>query len=197
LDHRDDPWVDEDLHNPTKMEPGVVIFDSEMESRSSTEVKAIMEAELPAFLLGGWYRRPPSHHSLFRTSLVRVVRDSLVRRRKVSLDLILLGMISVQWWLMGLWIDYRVKTGRQRRWIRAAAVITLAEVIAAELAQLSGIPELMAAISLLLALLTWHALFTMFAGTGIGAVARNDSTLAGQSLTLKSEPLTASPLTIS
>jgi hypothetical protein len=89
--HRDDPWVDEELLNPSKMVPGMVMFDSEMEYRSSTEVKAIMEAESPAFLLVGWYRRPPSRHSLLQISLVRVVEHSSVKRRKVTLDLILLG----------------------------------------------------------------------------------------------------------
>jgi hypothetical protein len=73
---------------------------------------------------------------------------------------------------MGLWIDYRAKTGRQYRWIHAAAVITLAEAIAAALSRLSGIPELIATLSLLLALLTWIVLFAVFAATGIGAVVR-------------------------
>jgi len=171
--HRDDAWVDEELFNPIKMEPGMVMFDSGMEYRPSIEAKAIMGAELPAFLLVGWYRHPPSRHSLFQTSLVRIVRPSSVKHRKVVLDLILLGTICVQWWLVCRWMDYRAGSRQGFRRLIPGGIITASIVIAAALSPWQTSPvELIAAVFVVTGFCGWIVMFVLLAASGTRAAVR-------------------------
>jgi hypothetical protein len=144
----------------------------DIEYRPPIEVKAMMGAELPADVLVGWYRHPPGRNALLQLTLVRFTQDISVKPRIIGLDCLFILTICLQWWALGRWIDSRGSRNKQRRWVIPAAVITLAEGVAAAFSHAEGLPDLIASLAVILALIAWLVLLGMLVFAGISALIR-------------------------
>jgi hypothetical protein len=92
-----------------------------------------------SILLGG-YAHPLSiqTNSVLGSSLLRVCERQSVKSRVVTLDAVLLFGVSLQWWLVGLWLERPVSLARVLRIIAAGmAVLGIA-------VTLTAIPRLVA-----------------------------------------------------
>jgi hypothetical protein len=101
---------------------------------------------------------------------VRRLQHISTKARVVTLDVVLLLTIGLQWWLVGCWIDCRA-TGRQgfRRLI-PVGIITLSAVTAGGLSPWEWMPaELIATVLVIAAICGWIVMFVMFAAIGVTA----------------------------
>jgi len=79
----------------------------------------------PMSILLGWYSHPISIHanSILGSFLLRVCQRLSVKRRVVILDAVLLFGVSLQWWLVGLWLERPFPLVRVLRIIAAAMTV--------------------------------------------------------------------------
>lgn len=86
-------------------------------------------SNLPISILLGWYSHPLSVHtnSILGPSLLRVCQNLSVKSRVAILDAVLLLGVSLQWWLVGLWLQRPVPLARVLRVV--AAGITMLGIV--------------------------------------------------------------------
>jgi hypothetical protein len=161
-------WSDEEILHLTKPKPGEIAFDPGYEFRPRTGVKVIMGAECPAYLLVGWYGRPPSRNGWLQPTLVRRLQHISPKARVVTLDVVLVLTIGLQWWLVGRWIDDRALGRQGSRRLIPVGIITLSAVIAAGLSPWETNPAvLIADVPVIAAFCGWIVMFVMFAAAGV------------------------------
>jgi hypothetical protein len=136
--------------------------DAYSEYRPPTSVKAIYTAELPAGALVGWYRHPPGVFEmppLANEGWSRRFPFVRLKTRIALFDFLLIMAIGAQWFFVGWRLERLRAQGRRLNLILIPAlVITSAGVLMAVLSQASGILELIAILSGLVAWLGWIAL---------------------------------------
>jgi hypothetical protein len=128
-----------------------------MEYRPSAAVKAMMGVEFPATALIGWYWHPPSGFSYapLQPVLRKLTREIPVMPRILILDFLLLAGVGGQWWVVGLWLDYRKMRDKSIGLQRLCMTLTWAGVTAAVFCWPSGPSEIVANLAALVALLAW------------------------------------------
>ena len=84
-------------------------------------MRAFHALNLPMSILLSWYSHPLSiqTNSVLGSSFLRVCERLSVKSRVVTLDAVLLFGVSLQWWLVGLWLERPVPLARVLRIIAA------------------------------------------------------------------------------
>jgi len=128
-------------------------------------VRAFHALNLPMSILLGWYTHPLSiqMNSVLGSSLLRVCGRLSVRSRVAILDVVLLFGVSLQWWLVGLWLERPVPIVRPSRIIAAGmTVLGIAVTLTAvprPVAEIVAIQHIIEVLSLMIAL-GWVFLIT-------------------------------------
>ena len=128
-------------------------------------VRAFHALNLPMSILLGWYTHPLSiqMNSAMGPSLLRVCGRLSVRSRVAILDAVLLFGVSLQWWLVGLWLERTVPLVRPSRIIAAGmTVLGIAVTMTAvprPVAEIVAIQHIIEVLSLMIAL-GWVFLIT-------------------------------------
>jgi hypothetical protein len=123
-----------------------------------SRMRAFHALNLPMSILLGWYSHPLSiqTNSVLGSALLRVCESLSVKSRVVTLDAVLLFGVSLQWWLVGLWLEHPVPLARVLRIIAAAmAVLGIAVTLTAIpslLAEIVAIQHVVEVLSLVIAL---------------------------------------------
>ena len=131
-----------------------------MEYRPPAAVKAVYGVELPAAALIGWFWHPPTAHSagLLQPLLHKLALGMSPTSKILVLDSLLILAIFGQWWVVGSWLDHRVRRNKSARLRRLALTITFAGLVSMILCQATGWLEILANLAALTAALAWLGL---------------------------------------
>ena len=93
--------------------------------RPDARMKTFHALNLPVSVLLGWYSHPLSiqTNSILGPSLLRVSQRLSVKVRVAILDTVLLFAVSLQWWLVGLWLEHPLPFVRVLRVVAAAMTV--------------------------------------------------------------------------
>ena len=88
-------------------------------------IRTFHTLNLPTSVLWGWYSHPLSiqTNSILGPSLLRLTQRLSVKSRVAILDVVLLFAVSLQWWLVGLWLEHAVPFVRVLRDVTAAMML--------------------------------------------------------------------------
>jgi len=88
-------------------------------------MRAFHALNLPMSILLSWYSHPLSiqTNSVLGSSFLRVCERLSVKTRVVTLDAVLSFGVSLQWWLVGLWLERPVPLARVLRIIAAGMAL--------------------------------------------------------------------------
>jgi len=121
-------------------------------------MRAFHALNLPMSILLGWYSHPLSiqTNSVLGSPLLRVCGRLSVKSRVAILDAVLLFGVSLQWWLVGLWLERAVQFVRPLRIIAAGmTVLGIAVTLTAvprPVAEIVAIQHIIEVLSLMIAL---------------------------------------------
>lgn len=127
--HRYERWQSEEHRSQRAFSP--VLTNEEQQAMSvdywpDVRMRAFHALNLPMSILLGWYSHPLSiqTNSILGSSLLRSCQRLSVKSRVAILDAVLLCGVSLQWWLVGLWLERPVPLVRALR-ITAAGMTVL------------------------------------------------------------------------
>jgi hypothetical protein len=91
----------------------------------NARIRTFHTLNLPVSVLLGWYSHPLSiqTNSILGPFLLRVTRRLSVKGRVAMLDAVLLLSVCLQWWLVGLWLEYPVPFVRVLRVVAAGMTV--------------------------------------------------------------------------
>jgi len=121
-------------------------------------MRAFHALNLPMSILLSWYSHPLSiqTNSVLGSSFLRVCERLSVKTRVVTLDAVLSFGVSLQWWLVGLWLERPVPLARVLRIIAAGmALLGIAVTLTAIprlVAEIVAIQHVVEVLSLVIAL---------------------------------------------
>lgn len=75
----------------------------------SSQIRGVYALNLPILLSAGWYKHNLSltEHPLLRPLFLVMIWRLPFRQRLISMDLLMLVMTGLQWWVLGRWLERR------------------------------------------------------------------------------------------